>query len=223
MLQRIISHMNADHTTSLTRFLQHYCRFSSPNNPQLEEFALDHMIISSTVDGGRCRNYVPISPPMNSFMEAREKMVAMDKKCLEGLGRSDVEVREYRGPDRAWMHILFWLAAIAFAVFCRRANLVPGSYVHEAVLKRLPAGFVRFCYMVQPLVCWGMVAIHSSELVWFERTRLRKHLAGPGGGRGGKVWWKWVASCVVEGVGSFVRFDELIADEEVRMGRRRGR
>src|SRR6266498_4489490 len=90
---RIITHMNADHSSSLTRYLEYYGKLPSPKYAQLEEITLSHMIISS--NGGHNQNLIPFNPPMFSYLEARDRLVAMDKVSLEGLGRSDIEVKDY--------------------------------------------------------------------------------------------------------------------------------
>ncbi|KAK3173077.1 hypothetical protein OEA41_006406 [Lepraria neglecta] len=70
--------------------------------------------------------------------------------------------------------------------------------------------FANFCWMVQPLIIPLMIVIHGTELWHFERSRLRRHTVRVFSG----TWWKWAVSNFVEGVGSFVRFDEVVREEE---------
>lgn len=57
-----------------------------------------------------------------------------------------------------------------------------------------------------------MVVLHLCEAAYMVRGRLERHsvrwLSG--------VWWLWAASAFLEGWGSFVRFDEVVREEEER-------
>jgi hypothetical protein len=206
---RIITHMNADHSTSLTRYLEHFCLLPSPKDAQLEEIHLDHLIVSS--NGSQTRNIIPFDPPLRSYVEARERLIAMDEMALEGLGRSDIGAIVYERP-RGWMAVMFWACFTAMVVFCRRGNFVEGSLMHHAVLKYLPPSFLRFSYVVQPLLFYIMAAVHLSEAGWMAYSRLKRHRMALMGG----LWWKWILSTFVEGYGAFLRFDELVRKEEER-------
>jgi hypothetical protein len=208
----IITHMNTNHTPSLSRYLEHYCALPSPKNPKLESITLDHLIITSN----HGRNLIPLDPPMASYTGTRERLAAMDKAALEGLGRSDIGIKEYKLPRPGWQAGVFTVCAVTMAVFCRRGNLVKGSWIYEGALKYLPDGFLQFLYTVQPLVFWGMLVIHSSEAAWMGKGRLRRHGVRLFSG----VWWMWILSTFVEGFGAFVRFDGLVVEAEERLGRR---
>jgi hypothetical protein len=211
---RIITHMNDDHSTSLTRYLEHFCHLPSPKGAHLEDITLGHLIISS--NGGRARNLIPIDPPMRNYTETRERMASMDKAALEGLGKSDIEIKLYEGP-RGFMAVVFWVCLATMVVFCRRGNIMERSAMYNAVLKYLPAAFLRFCYAVQPLVFYPMMAIHLSEAAWMARTRLKRH----GVLLFGVLWWKWTLSTFVEGYGAFVRFDNAVRAEGGKLGRKK--
>lgn len=62
-----------------------------------------------------------------------------------------------------------------------------------------------------------MVAIHAGEVVWLERSRLRRSSVR----MGGRVWWAWVCSIFVEGFPATVRFDRLVREEEVKKARQK--
>ena len=151
---------------------------------------------------------MPIKPPMTGWAEARPRVVAMDAEAVKGLGRSNVTVRKYRGP-RGWMTGVMVICALTFLAFARRGNFVPGSLLYDGLLRYVP-GFATFCWTVQPLFFYPMFAGHVAEAVHMERSRLRKHTVR----MFSRTWWMWVVSNFVEGWGAFVRFDEVVREEE---------
>ena len=204
---RIITHMNADHQDSLIRYLEYYAHLSpfAARNAQLTDITFDSMTIAS---GNNNIHNVPFKPPMTSWAEARPRVVAMDADAVKGLRRSNVTVKRYKGP-RGWMTAVMVACALTFLAFARPQNFVPGALLYDALLKYVP-GFAKFCWRVQPLVIYPMLALHVAEAVHMERSRLRKHTVR----MFSRTWWNWVVSTFVEGVGAFVRFDEIIREEE---------
>ena len=158
--------------------------------------------------GNNSVHNVPIKPPMTSWAEARPRVVAMDADAVKGLRRSNVTVKRYKGP-RGWMTAVMVVCALTFLAFARPENFVPGSLLYDTLLKYVPR-FARFCWRVQPLVIYPMLAIHVGETMHMERSRLRKHTVR----MFSRTWWMWVVSTSVEGVGAFVRFDEVVREEE---------
>lgn len=204
--RRIISHMNRDHQDSLARFLEHFAHVStySARKARLTDITLDNLTIISS-DGS---SYViPLDPPLNYWPEARERMVAMDQEALRGLERSNIAVKEYRRP-RGFLAVVFVASATTFGCFSQRSNFLPGSFLYDYILQHVPS-FARFCYNIQPYVLYPMLAIHLSEAVWMERTRLRKFNVP----RFSKLWWQWLLSNFTEGVGAFKRFDRIVHEE----------
>ncbi len=144
---------------------------------------------------------------MKSWSEARERMVAMDQVALRGLGRSDITVKKYKRP-KGFLAVVFVAAGCTIVCFSRRSNFLPGSRLYDSVLRHVPS-FARFCYDIQPFLLYPVLAIHVSEAVWMETTRLEKHNVP----RFSKLWWKWVLSTFVEGVGAFIRLDRIVKEE----------
>ncbi|KAI9863716.1 MAG: hypothetical protein M1830_006148 [Pleopsidium flavum] len=206
---RIITHMNKDHQDSLTRFLEHYAHLSSQSarTAKLADMTLNSLTITTH---NRSRHVIPLNPPMKSWSEARERMVAMDQEALRGLGRSNITMKEYRRP-RGFLAVVFVAAACTIVSFSRRSNFLPGSWLHGSVLRHVPR-FARFCYDIQPFLLYPVLAIHVGEALWMERSRLEKHNVR----RFSRLWWKWVLSTFVEGVGAFMRFDRVVKEETER-------
>ncbi|CAI7582584.1 unnamed protein product [Penicillium crustosum] len=184
----IIKHMNADHQDSLGLFLQAYCGITSTQakDAHLEELSTSNLII--TAHGTRYS--VPIEPPMKNYSEARSRMVAMHKESLKRLGRSEITLTEYRAPRG--IHAVIFVLCLLFYVTCfLRSNLQPGSDLYEYLgLQRVP-WFPRLICITQPLV----VAIHIIETIALVVTQLKPLNVPVLSG----LWWKWVASCFVEG------------------------
>ncbi|MCJ1366412.1 hypothetical protein MMC16_005540 [Acarospora aff. strigata] len=207
--RRIISHMNKDHHDSVVRFLEHYAHVStySARNAKLTGITLNKLTIDS---GNGSQHVISLDPPLSSWPEARERMVTMDKVALQGLGRSHIAVKEYRWPT-GFLALVFVLAAQTLATFWRRANFLPGSLLYDSVLRHVPR-YAKFCYDIQPYLFYLMLAIHVTEAVWMARTRLVRYNVP----QFSILWWKWVSSTFVEGVGAFKRFDQIVKEEVIK-------
>ena len=92
---------------------------------------------------------------------------------------------------------------------CRKPMDTPGSWWYDGVLKWFPGG-QRMFFRVLDLIVLPVVSVHTAETWWFERSRLGKY----GVERGSSLWYKWVASCFVEGVGCLQRFDATVKREK---------
>ncbi len=216
---RILNHMNADHASSLSLFAQHYCKLPplQAKTAKLTDIALDHMIISTsqsfTVSNRNvARNYIPITPPMSSFSEARERMVAMDNESLKGLGLSDITVTTYRLP-RGYHWAVLFATTISFISFSRPELTDPrhGGFLYDFwSVNGCAPQLAQLAHTLQPYTFAAMVVIHTSEAVYLARTRLRKH----GVKAGGALWYAWMVSCFLEGFGAFQRFDGIVEEKE---------
>ncbi|OMP85471.1 hypothetical protein BK809_0004141 [Diplodia seriata] len=199
--RRIVSHMNADHQDSIARYLEHYCNVSSfaARRARLTDLSLGSMSI-----GAAGKNFtIPLEPPMQSWREARERVIQMDRDCLAGLGRSDITVRQYTRPRGAHA-VIFVVCALTYVLVSRRANALPGSFIYDHVLSYSP-GFAAFVARVQPLVLALMIAIHVVEASIMARRLQRHNVAQLSG-----LWWQWVASSFIEGFGALQRVDALV-------------
>jgi hypothetical protein len=80
--------------------------------------------------------------------------------------------------------------------------MIPGTLFYDKVLPWWPGGPEAYLWTVGQ-VFYPMLAIHFTEAFLFDRKRLRKY----GVQRGSLLWWKWTASVLVEGWGSWKRVD----------------
>lgn len=208
---RIISHMNADHSSSLSLYLQYYCCIpaSHADSAKLTDVALDHLIIESTFG----RNLIPIDPPMKSYAEARERLVEMNRASLEGLGLSDIVVQEWR-PPRNVLHVgSFVICLLMFISLPRRANFTPEAggvfYQLWSLGGRVPV-LAKLCYNLQPILLPVMLLIHGFEVYTIVTTRLKKHQVRVGS----SIWLLWVVDNFIEGFGCFQRFDQIVKEKQ---------
>ncbi|KAJ5206781.1 hypothetical protein N7491_002589 [Penicillium cf. griseofulvum] len=204
----IVKHMNADHQDSLILFLQAYCGITSTQakNAQLEEISTSNLIITAN----RTRYSVPIEPEMKNYSEARGRMVAMHKDSLKRLGRSEFTLTEYRAP-RGIHAVIFGLCLLLYITCFLRSNLQPGSALYEYLgLQRIP-WLPRFVYVIQPYI----VAIHVIETTALAVTMLKPLNVPVLSG----LWCKWMASCSVEGYGSFARIKEIVKEQKAKNGK----
>jgi hypothetical protein len=222
--------MNADHADSLSLFARHYCKLptAQASTAKLTDVELTHLIISTSstftnyaTNRTTARNYIPLTPPMSSFSEARERLVAMHNESLAGLGMSEIVVIGYQPPNSPFHLFAFALCLWSWLSFSYRPNLLPTApvkavYGFWSVGGYWP-GLASLCYFLQPFTISFMLATHISEAVYLARTRLRKHQVKTGS----RIWWSWVISNFIEGVSAIQRFDAVVQDKEEEKKRKK--
>ena len=207
----IIKHMSANHGDSLELYLQAFCNITAreARHAQLEDISLSEIILRAN----GVRYCVPLNPPMKDYNEARGRLVALHKDSLQRLGRSDVTLTEYRGP-RGIHAVIFALCLFTYVSCWRRTNLLPGSFVYENLGFKYVPDFAHFVYNIQPLLFPVVLAIHITEATLLAILKLKPH----GVPVLSKLWCTWVASCFVEGFGSFVRINQIVKEERAKKG-----
>jgi hypothetical protein len=217
--QRTIAHMNADHPDSVSgrfllvrvysrlmqmsvqvgRYVEHLKGASSleARNAKLTDVALDQLTISN----GTATWRISLEPPMRSMRDARERLIQMDNNALKALNRSDITVKEYRGP-RGFHLFIFVACLTGYTAFLRKQHFAPGSLLYGTFHQYIPAVIdtLRESY---PLGLVLMVGIHLVEAAGMIRTRLTKHSVP----LFSRLWWTWVVSTFIEGFGAFQRLD----------------
>ncbi|KAF7507469.1 hypothetical protein GJ744_010400 [Endocarpon pusillum] len=216
---RITRHMNTSHRDSLSLFLRHYCNVpapsATPESTTLETLKQDSLILTSQ---GK-RYHIPLQPPLSTLTfsaATRQRLIEMHNECLRGLDLSDVRITTYRPPDTLIQRINFLVVFLTMLSFSRRANFSPGSLFYETSGLSFVPSFAWFCSTIQPWLITPMLGIHVCEVVWMARTRLRRH----GVERWSRLWWEWVATCFIEGLGAFQRIDGMVRDKEEEMKKR---
>ncbi|KAI4719280.1 hypothetical protein E4T48_04450 [Aureobasidium sp. EXF-10727] len=199
---RIITHMNADHHGSVIRYLENYHHLPGYQayHGKISDISLEYIAFECAGLNYR----TALEPPMTSFREARERLVQMDKECVEALGRSDITVKEFLAPTGVYL-VSFIVISATFVAFRSRGNFEAGSAIAAVV----PGAFARFCWTIQPFIWYGMLSIHSLETWHMARGRLRKHNVNIRS----RVWWSWMATTFIEGVGAYNRFDKMVKEK----------
>ncbi|EAA27621.1 hypothetical protein GE21DRAFT_2846 [Neurospora crassa] len=266
-LARTIAHMNKDHATDLLHMLIHYSPLALLQLPldlekpvrqlvrdlrgedvdlRLVDMSLAELKVQTRAKEGAFQtrttiaHTIPIHPPMKSWAERRERLVAMTKEAREGLGlpvegvaseeegkkkeQEKVGKREKKGGGGAVIDTylaprLFWDGAVAISVafFFGCYAAVKGGYVEQGLWaweftqKWWPVGGADgFKWLVNAMF-WPVLGIHIAEMVMFERTRLAKNDKIL---MGGLTWLKWMVSVFFEGYMAFRRYDEKAAELE---------
>ena len=206
---RIIKHLNADHQPSLSYFLQHYNSLSSfeARSPILTDITFD--VLTFRTSGGNTST-IPLYPPMKSWSEARTRTVEMDRVSRAALRISPIAITEYEWPRSIFHVTVFGLCMLTMVVFLTKQWVIPGTFVYDTVLPWWPGGPEWFLW-ISKTIAIPVLLIHVTEAVWLDQTRLWKY----GVERGSGLWWKWMASALVEGFGTFARIDATVKRKEL--------
>lgn len=94
-------------------------------------------------------------------------------------------------------------------IFATRSYIRPGTFFYDNVLPWFPGGAKTFLW-VSDITFYPTLVIHATEAFWMDRSRLMKYNIE----RGSSMWWKWMASCFIEGYGSFARIDAQIEGQK---------
>ena len=137
---------------------------------------------------------------MGSFIDARVRLVEMDKQAVAGLNRSRITLKEYRAPT-GFPAVVFAVCLGTYILLSRKANMLPGSLLYDNILKYVPS-FAHFSYTLRDYVIWPMLAIHITEAYIMTNT-LKKHSVP----LFSRLWWLWTTSCFIEGFNAFQRFE----------------
>jgi hypothetical protein len=152
----------------------------------------------SFVAGGKTYQ-IPFDPPLSSYRETRERVVEMDKECLQALNKSDITVKEFVPPMiSAFYAIEFLVIASTFLGYSQRWWFARGAIVERL----LGQGFAKFSWTIQPWLITFMLGLHAAEAIYFARNQLWKHSVNVRT----PMFWKWIATVFVEGQFAFKRF-----------------
>jgi len=221
MKARIIKHMNTDHAASLSLYLRHYRNLSASaaENPKLVDVSYSSLTITSA-DG--TPHEIPLEPQLQSWADARPRVVAMDRDARAGLGllppleASDehdsapakVMVTAYDAPTAPFHVFMIGMVAFLFGGYFARRNgywLVPGAWYWKNVMVYFPLGGAEGYAWLQGKLVVPVVLVHGAETLWMV-GRLRAHGVRMGTG----LWWKWVGATFLEGFGAHQRFSAVV-------------
>ncbi|KAM3509579.1 hypothetical protein MY11210_006269 [Beauveria gryllotalpidicola] len=203
---RIMSHMNRDHTREMSTYLRYYNSLSAQQaaRPSMRDVSLDAMRIRA----GGLDHTVPFTPPLAGWNEMRPRLVEMDAVARRALGLSDIAVATYVAP-RPGHWVILLAVAFYFASAASLPWLVPGSAAWGLLDRGFPGGAAGFRWLVKVLFV-PVLGIHVAECYFLDRLRLSRH----GVERYTGLWFLWEASCFLEGLMVWRRFDELVAEKQ---------
>jgi hypothetical protein len=200
---RTITHMNKDHQTDLALYLQHFAhlpRATAFDNPRLTDITLSSLTIRA---GGRGTTHVvPFSPPMAGWGDRRARLAALSRTA-----RAELDPVPFRGRIGG---VVGWVTLVGVALFFvawGAARLEPTWLAELLGAVKWPGG-VDGMRRLTGRMFWPVVAIHATEAVHFDRTRL----APRGVSRGSAGWWPWVLMCAWVGFPIFRAFDADVAE-----------
>ncbi|KAM0205353.1 hypothetical protein ACHAPQ_005417 [Fusarium lateritium] len=208
---RILSHMNKEHTREISYYLRHYTRLSASaaSSPTLKDIDLNGMTIKSH-DGKN--HYVPFTPPLSGWAEVKGRIIEMANTARESLGLSDIIVTAYTPPEGFG---IFVTGAVLFYFFCAAALpwVQPGTRIWELLNDGFPGGAAFFHWLVNAIF-WPVIAIHTVECFFFDR-KLQRH----GVERFSRQWLLWLSNCFFEGFPAFQRLDGIVARKQDKSGK----
>ena len=157
---------------------------------------MSHLILTSSFG----RTLIPFDPPLNSFSEARERLVAMHELCLKELDVEGVMLERYVPPNQWWQWCMFALTMWTFTTLPFRASLLPES--RSLINKAWSLGgtapwLARLAYQMSPLTLAFMIVVHGWECYVMGFRRLRRYEVEVFSW----VWWCWVLDVWCEGFG----------------------
>lgn len=207
-IARIITHMNKDHTLSLYDYLGHYCRTElDPSSPdttiKMLSITLDRLILEYTCPTFNLpvKAEVKINPPMESFTEARTKLVSMAKEAAASRGFATHQIDRFVGPFSP-AQLVVAAVTLLYVPGVRDVWLwfLPVSVLQSSVM----AAFIAYPWTVFT----AAVSVHVMEAVFVLRPLLNKWRV-PLGTR-----CLWYASNLVEGYSTIMRFKDLVYKTE---------
>ncbi|KAI0911391.1 hypothetical protein F4823DRAFT_310231 [Ustulina deusta] len=208
---RIMAHMNKEHGADLKRYLQAFNGLSSAaaGSAQLTDLTLDTLTIRSASGVHAVR----VAPAMNSFADARVRLVDMAARAQEQLGLSDIRVDRFVGPRGGGIASFVGVAFYLVSAAALAAGLLrPGTAAWALLDAYFPyEGGAGFAWVVRAIAV-PVLAIHVTEAWWMARGRLAKH----GVEAGSALWFLWVLETFVEGAPAMRRFDGLVREERLK-------
>ncbi|KAI1382789.1 uncharacterized protein F4822DRAFT_96932 [Hypoxylon trugodes] len=206
---RIISHMNKDHSAELSQYLRAFAGVSATaaRGAELTDMTLDTMVIFTPTSGSKVYK-IPITPPLKSAADARERLVDMSRRAQQKLGLSDIRITTITPPhgggivSSAGVSLYFICAATLFFVN-------PETPIWGLLNSYFPYGAAGYIWLVKAIFL-PVILIHTAEAWWMARTRLAPH----GVETGSALWWSWTVNAFVEGWPALMRFDGLVEAEK---------
>lgn len=202
--ERIIGHMNKEHTISLYDYLFHYGGvsldpFDSRTSVKMTGIDLESITLSfRRVEGQEDeKKIIPINPPMDTMVSARNVLVDMAREAANAQQFSPHQIKEYIPPSFAPMEVI----TISVTIFTIIVAIYPSIALFFPYIG--PIVYTR------PLLPLGTcLATHSAESLLVLSPLLRKYRVPP------PNRLKWVLNHLIEGYPTIQRFNAITAKLE---------
>ncbi|MCJ1331794.1 hypothetical protein MMC10_008486 [Thelotrema lepadinum] len=200
---RIISHMNADHAPSLTRYLEAFTPTGplGSRSPTLTDITLTSLVITSSATpfAKPISHTIPLNPPMSSISEARPRLVELDLLATKKLGRSHSTVSRFTYPTFLGWGIIIGVVS-GLVLFTDSSNFTPESVLGRTLFRPVP--WARGVCERNNWTLWTVIfGLHTAE-TYILLGRLRKWNVPLFSG----TWWAWVGCQFLEGMTGLKRY-----------------
>ena len=203
MKARIIAHVNKDHTSSLSRYLEAFKQTSilAARAPILKDISLSSLTVQSspTLLSSPQVHIVSLSPPMSSLSEARLRLVELDAEATEKMGLEKDTVTPFLPPSLLGTGLIVGVIAGMF-LFTDGSYFAPDSLLARTLFAPAPRA-AHICERRHWLIWSIMMSLHFFE-TWILLGRLRRWNVR----LFSNIWWEWVICQFFEGIGCLRRF-----------------
>ncbi|RPA77385.1 hypothetical protein BJ508DRAFT_417098 [Ascobolus immersus RN42] len=203
---RIIEHMNNDHSSDISMYLQYYSKLpeAQADTGRMEDMTLDGMVFTSRLSSGSTTTtHIPFKTPLTTAADARNVLVEMSGEAADGLGLSKVKLDSYLAPSP--VGYFFGCAFLATLVIFATPEpfLAPGKFVRETVLmgNATIADVIREYHWIWFVL---LLTTHMAEMALMTKKMKRYRVKEK------DVWWKWVGTTLVVGFDSFSRLKAAV-------------
>lgn len=178
LIPRIINHMNKDHSHNLEDYLVVYAHVDpeiAKRRPTMETLNLGSMSLSYIdMEGTKCFIRIPIEPTMESFHDARAKLVEMAQVAAARRGFSEYLVNDvpFLTSFKEYVFVALFISLYTFAL---KPHLL--QYIVDDVLALSPEAS-KFIMDYHVTLLRGLLLVHVAEAILILYPLLRKFRMG---------------------------------------------
>jgi hypothetical protein len=203
---RIIDHMNNDHSSDISMYLQFYSKLpeSQADTGRLDDMTLDGMtLVTNPSATSTVTTFIPFKTPLSSAADARNVLVEMSGDAAEGLGLSKVKVDSYKAPSPVGYFFGFGFLASLVIFAVPEPFLAVGKPVREFVLlgnATIADAIIEYHWIWFVL----LLGAHAGETALMGKKMKRYRVKEK------EVWWKWMVTSLIVGFDSFSQLKSVV-------------
>lgn len=204
---RILGHMNKDHKLAVEDYLAVYGEVKVDNkiaNIILRDIELDHMSIGFNHFDieFEIMKVIELDPPLESFKQARERLVTMAKHAAKARGYSHFQINEMSYANCPYDYAIVSLVLLAAAAYFFPA------LVFGVLAQAVPGSVIEFLKSITARVFYATVVIHLAETLVFMVPLLKKYRVPL------DFKLEWLVASMLEGYGAKRRFMACVKEKE---------